>query len=88
MVTCGVRRGILAGNSLDAPVSNNMNASPKYVVWDIHPRKLAGDLEEAQCIAHMPVLEAPHIGSDDAGGYGSSRQIMITVCKEHRERCY
>jgi dTDP-glucose pyrophosphorylase len=58
-----VRRGILAGNSLDAPVSNIMNASPKYVVGDIDPRKVAEDLE-AQCIAQMPVLDKDGVVRD------------------------
>ena len=51
-----VRRGILRGKSLEAPISTIMNAKPKYMVGTFDPQQLAQAME-AQSITQMPIVD-------------------------------
>lgn len=58
-----VRRGILRGNSLDAPISTIMNATPKFMVGDVDRQNLSRVLE-AESITQMPIVDAAGVVVD------------------------
>jgi dTDP-glucose pyrophosphorylase len=58
-----VRRGILSGILLDAPVSQVMNGAPKFVVGRVDLDRLADDMQAAS-IAQMPVVDDQGVVQD------------------------